>query len=102
MLTEHPHEPATTPRELDTLPRTISHVGDAIDELARRVITLSDTVAASSALGDVGPDLDHLPAEERALSWHLHELAARLRAARASAETARHWARELDGRIRPR
>ena len=83
------------PHELDTLPETLSHVGDVIDELARGVLALDDAVARSSGLGDVGPHLDHLPPDARALSWHLHELASRLRAARASAETANHWSREL-------
>ena len=37
------------PHELDTLPETLSRVGDVIDELARGVLALDDAVAGSSA-----------------------------------------------------
>jgi hypothetical protein len=79
---------------LENLPATLAHVGDAVDDLASGMLVLAETVAESAGLG-TSLDFDHLPPEERALSWHLHELAARLRAARASVETARGWAREL-------
>jgi hypothetical protein len=77
-----------------SLSATLAHVGDAVDELASGMLVLAETVTRSSSLG-TSLDLDHLPPEERALSWHLHELAARLRAARASVETARDWAHQL-------
>lgn len=81
------------PDALENLPATLAHVGDAVDDLASGMLVLAETVAKSAGLGAT-LDLDHLSPEERALSWHLHELAARLRAARASVETARGWARE--------
>ena len=112
MITEHYTERAATPSAeqlavaamslrhsaggpdaLENLPATLAHVGDAVDDLASGMLVLAETVANSSGLG-TSLDLDHLPHEERALSWHLHELAARLRAVRASVETARGWARE--------
>jgi len=83
------------PHELDALPLTLSHVGDAIDDLASGMLVLGETVARSSGPADASLDLDHLPPEARALCWHLHELAARLRAARASAATAHDWSRDL-------
>jgi hypothetical protein len=79
---------------IEALPLTLSRVGDAIDDLASGVLILGETVARSSGLDDPSPDLDHLPPEARALCWHLHELAARLRAARASVETAHDWSRD--------
>lgn len=113
MVTEHHNERAATPNAeqlavaamslrhsaagpdaLLSLPATLAHVGDAVDELASGMLVLADTVAKSSGLR-TSLDLDHLPPEARALSWHLHELAARLRAARASVETARDWAHQL-------
>ena len=81
------------PDALQSLPATLAHVGEAVDELASGMLVLAETVAKSSGLG-TSVDLDHLPPQARALSWHLHELAARLRAARASVETARDWAHE--------
>jgi len=112
MTTEHHNERATAnseqlavaamslrhsaagPDALLSMPATLAHVSDAVDDLASGMLVLAETVAKSSGLrADL--DLDHLPPEARALSWHLHELAARLRAARASAETARDWAHEL-------
>ena len=80
---------------MEALPVTLSRVGDAIDELASGVLVVGETVARSSGPADLSLDLDHLPPEERALCWHLHELAARLRAARASVATAHHWSRDL-------
>src|SRR5690242_17533010 len=78
---------AAGPDALESLPATLAHVGDAVDDLASGMLVLAETVAKSAGLG-TSLDLDHLPPEERALSWHLHELAARLRAARASIATA--------------
>ena len=83
------------PHAPDTLPLTLARVGDAIDDLASGMLVLGETAARSSGLADMSPDLDHLRPEARALCWHLHELAARLRAARASAETAHAWSRNL-------
>jgi len=80
---------------MEAVPVTLARVGDAIDELASGVLVLGETVARSSGLADLSPDLDHLPPEARALCWHLHELAARLRAARASVETAHDWSQDL-------
>lgn len=113
MITEHHNERAATanaeqlavaamslrhsaagPDALLNMPATLAHVSDAVDDLASGMLVLAETVAKSSGLR-TGLDLDHLPPEARALSWHLHELAARLRAARASTETARDWAHEL-------
>ncbi len=86
------------PHALHTLPLTLASVSDAIDELAGSMLVLSETIARSTGLADVNPDLDHLSPEARALCWHLHELAARLRAARASAETAHGWSQDLAAR----
>jgi hypothetical protein len=74
------------------LPATLAHIADAVDELAGSVVVLAERVAKSP--GGLGRTLalDHLPLDERALCWHLHEFAARLRAARASAESPREWA----------
>jgi hypothetical protein len=113
MVTEHHNDRAATPNAeqlavaamslrhsaagpdaLLSMPATLAHVGDAVDELASGMLVLAETVAKSPGLR-ASLDLDHLPPEARALSWHLHELAARLRAARASVETARDWAHEL-------
>jgi hypothetical protein len=113
MISEHHNERAATPNAeqlaiaarslrhsaagpdaLQTMPATLAHVGDAVDELASSMLVLAETMTKSSDLG-TSLDLDHLPPEARSLSWHLHELAARLRAARASVATARHWAHEL-------
>jgi hypothetical protein len=113
MIIEHHTEGTATPSEqlaiaamslrfsaggsdaLENLPATLAHVGEAVDDLSSGMLVLAETVTRSSRLG-TSLDLDHLPPEERAVSWHLHELAARLRAARASVETARGWARELE------
>lgn len=84
------------PQVPHTLPLTLSRVGDAIDDLAGGMLVLCETVARSTGLADVHPSLDHhLSPEARALCWHLHELAAQLRAARASAATAHGWSRDL-------
>lgn len=83
------------PGAVDTLPPTLTHVGDTLDELASGMLALTETVAKSTGLADTSPDLDHLRPEARALCWHLHELASRLRAARASVETAQDWAQAL-------
>jgi hypothetical protein len=84
------------PDAIDALPATLAHIAGVVDDLAGGVVVLAEAVAKSS--GGSGTSADPLPPEHRALCWHLHEFAARLRAARASAETARSWAPEAAAR----
>jgi hypothetical protein len=83
------------PNALDTLPLTLGNLESGIDELAACMVVLAQVVAESADQPETTLDLDHLPPEARALCWHLHEFAARLRAARAAGTTAREWAEEL-------
>jgi hypothetical protein len=83
------------PHALDTLPLTLANLESGIDELATCMVVLAQVVAESADQPETTLDLDHLPPEARALCWHLHEFAARLRAARAAGTTAREWAEEL-------
>lgn len=83
------------PDALRTLPLTLALVERALDELATGMVVAAQVVAESPDQPNTSLDLDHLGPEARALCWHLHELAARLRAARAAGTTAREWARAL-------
>ena len=86
------------PDAIDALPATLAHIAGVVDDLAGGVVVLAEAVAKSSGGSGTSADLGYLPPEDRALCWHLHEFAARLRAARASAETARSWAPEAAAR----
>jgi hypothetical protein len=90
------------PQALRTLPQTLAHLDTAIDELATSMVGLAQLVAESEDQPASSLDLDHLSPEARALCWHLHELAARLRAARAAGATARQWADDLPPAKAPR
>jgi hypothetical protein len=85
------------PDAMRTLPLTLAHVEATIDDVATTVLVLAQAVAE-------GPDTSHgedlLSPEARALRWHLHELAARLRGARSAAASSREWADQLSPRDR--
>lgn len=76
------------PDAIESLSATLAQIAGTVDDLAGGVTVLAETVAKASGR----PGLEHLPPEARALYWHLNEFAVRLRAARASAESARSWA----------
>ena len=82
------HEPCA----VEALPLTLAQIASAVDDLAGGVVVLAEAAAKSSGGSGTSPDLAHLPPQARALCWHLHEFAARLRAARASVATASSWA----------
>jgi hypothetical protein len=86
------------PGAIEALPATLGHIAGVVDDLAGGVVVLAEALAKSSGGSGTSADLDHLPPGDRALCWHLHEFAARLRAARASAETARSWMPEAAAR----
>ena len=83
------------PDALQILPLTLANIENAIDELAAGMVGIAQVVAESPDQPRPSLDLDHLSPEARALCWHLHEFAARLRAARAAGTTARERARQL-------
>ena len=114
MLSMHPHDRETAgsayelqraaanfrrsvrdPDAVSTLPTTLAHVSDAIDELATSMLVLAHTVGDYANPPDTRLDDDALFPEARALRWHLHELASRLRASQRACPSARRWADDV-------
>ena len=83
------------PNAVETLPVTLAHVDQAIGELATSMIGLAQTVGEYASPSDSRPQDDALPSEARALRWHLHELASRLRASQNACPATRLWADDL-------
>jgi hypothetical protein len=72
------------------LPMTLAHVDQALGELATSILVLAQAVGES-----VHPAGDALSPEARALRWHLHEVASRLRSSQRACPSARLWANDL-------
>ncbi len=82
------------PDAVGVLPVTLAHVDEVLDELATSMLVLAHSVAETTGSPNTR-DEESLSPQARSLRWHLHELAARLRAARSANATAREWADEL-------
>jgi hypothetical protein len=78
-----------------SLPVTLAHIDEAIGELAASMVVLAQAVGEYGSPSAVALEDDALPAEARALRWHLHELASRLRAAQDACPAVRLWADDL-------
>ncbi len=85
------------PDAMRTLPLTLAHVEETIDDVATTMLVLAQAVAERPGPSNTSLGEDLLSPEARALRWHLHELAARLRDARSAATSSREWADELLG-----
>jgi hypothetical protein len=82
------------PDAVQALPMTLAHVDQALGELATTMLVLAEAVDESVNPADAGLD-DALPPEARALRWHLHNVASRLRASQRACPSARDWANDL-------
>lgn len=83
------------PDAMRTLPLTLAHVEETIDDVATTMVVLAEAVAEWPGSSNTSLGEDVLSPEARVLRWHLHELAARLRGARSAATSSREWADEL-------
>ena len=83
------------PDAVRVLPVTLAHVDEVLDELATTMLVLAQSVAETTGSPNTSLDHELLSPQARALRWHLHELAARLRAARSAGASSREWAEEL-------
>ena len=83
------------PDAVRVLPVTLAHVDEVLDELATTMLVLAQSVVETTGAPDTSLDEELLSPEARALRWHLHELASRLRAARSASVSSREWADEL-------
>lgn len=79
---------------VQALPMTLAHVDRALGELATSMLVLAQAVGESVNPADTVLD-DALSPEARALRWHLHEVASRLRASQRACPSARLWADDL-------
>jgi hypothetical protein len=77
------------------LPTTIAHLEVALDWLATSLVRMSQAVGDWSAWPSSDTDYRDLPSEARALRWHLHDVAAHLRASSNACPAALWWAREV-------
>jgi hypothetical protein len=83
------------PDAVRTLPMTLAYVDECIDELAASMLVLAQAVGEYAHPPDTDLDDDVLSPEARALRWHLHEVASRLRASQRACPSARLWANDL-------
>ncbi len=83
------------PDAVRVLPVTLAHVDEVLDELATTMLVLAESVVETTGSPNTSLDEELLSPQARALRWHLHELAARLRAARSASVSSREWADEL-------
>jgi nucleotide-binding universal stress UspA family protein len=86
-------ERAGSPYAVPRLPVTLAHLEDAFDELAAALRLLADAAAEWCDPDDA--DESTLPAEARALLWHLRSVANVLADARDDCLTTRPWAHRL-------
>jgi hypothetical protein len=73
------------------LPVALAHVEEALDRLATSMVMTAEAVQEWA--GEPTPDA--LAPDARALRWHLHHLATRIRGAQEACPDGRRWAREL-------
>jgi hypothetical protein len=80
---------------IPSLPTTLAQIEQAVDRLATGMVKMAQAVTDWSRQSDAIVDDDALPPEVRALCWHLHDVAARLRSSRDACPATQEWARQL-------
>jgi hypothetical protein len=78
-----------------SLPVTLDHVEDALDQLAASMRLMAEAAVEWSAQNGETTDEDVLPAETRALAWHLRRVADALTESRDACPAAGEWASRL-------
>jgi hypothetical protein len=90
---------AGSPAAVPSLPATLTHLEEALDQLSASTRLMAE--AAAEWCAEEIPDEATLPPEARALLWHLRALAERLGDARDGCPATRAWARRMLERRAP-
>jgi hypothetical protein len=88
---------AGSPCAVPSLPVTLAHVEEALDQLADSMKLMAEAVDEWCGKDAAIVDEDTLPPEARALLWHLRAVADTLIDSRDDCSVTREWARRLLG-----
>ena len=86
---------AGSPNAVPSLPVTLVHVEEALDQLAESMRVMAQAAAEWCAEDGAGVDEDTLQPEAQALLWHLRAVADTLDQSRDACPATREWARRL-------
>jgi hypothetical protein len=94
---------AGSPNAVPSLPVTLVHVEEALDQLAESMRVMAQAAAEWCAEDGASVDEDRLKPEAQALLWHLQAVADTLDQSRDACPATREWARRLlDAAAEPR
>ena len=91
---------AGSPNAVPSLPVTLVHVEEALDQLAESMRVMAQAAAEWCAEDGANVDEDTLQPEAQALLWHLRAVADMLVQSRDACPATREWARRLLDRRR--
>lgn len=86
---------AGSPNAVPSLPVTLAHVEEALDQLAASMQVMAQAAAEWCGEDGANVDEDTLQPEAQALLWHLRAVADTLITSRDACPATRDWARRL-------
>ena len=86
---------AGSPNAVPSLPVTLAHVEEALDQLALSMRAMAQAAGEWCGVDGVGVDEDMLQPEAQALLWHLRAIADLLVRSRDACPATREWAHRL-------